>query len=128
MDALLRAILDDNRATVEGLLTADSSLVAGRISEARYSKAFFKKLRERVLQEVRGVLVHSAAGEREPTRAGYTACSARRHFGTRAAQPGWYVYSRPVRLPWGSAPNAPTIRSSNPSPFTSPAAETERPA
>jgi hypothetical protein len=35
MDALLRAILDDNRAMVEGLLTADSSLVAGRVSEAR---------------------------------------------------------------------------------------------
>ena len=36
MDVLLRAILDDNRATVEGLLTADSSLVAGRVSEARF--------------------------------------------------------------------------------------------
>ena len=36
MDALLRAILDDDRATVEGLLTADSSLVAGRVTEARY--------------------------------------------------------------------------------------------
>lgn len=36
MDELLRAILDDNRATVESLLTADSSLIAGRISEARY--------------------------------------------------------------------------------------------
>jgi hypothetical protein len=36
MDALLRAILDDDRATVEALLTADSSLVAGRVSEARY--------------------------------------------------------------------------------------------
>jgi hypothetical protein len=36
MDTLLRAILDDNRATVEGLLMADPSLVAGRVSEARY--------------------------------------------------------------------------------------------
>lgn len=36
MDALLRAILDDNRTTVEGLLTADSSLVAERVSEARF--------------------------------------------------------------------------------------------
>jgi ankyrin repeat protein len=36
MDALLRAILDDNRRTVEDLLTADSSLVAARFSEARY--------------------------------------------------------------------------------------------
>jgi Ankyrin repeats (many copies)/Ankyrin repeats (3 copies) len=36
MDALLQAILDDNRATVENLLTADSLLVAGRVSEARY--------------------------------------------------------------------------------------------
>jgi hypothetical protein len=36
MDALLQAILDDNSATVEGLLTADSSLVAGRVSEARF--------------------------------------------------------------------------------------------
>ena len=36
MDALLQAILDDDRATVERLLTADSSLVAGRVSEARY--------------------------------------------------------------------------------------------
>jgi hypothetical protein len=36
MDALLRAILDDNRATVDGLLTADSSLVAERVSEPRY--------------------------------------------------------------------------------------------
>jgi ankyrin repeat protein len=36
LDALLQAILDDDRATVAGLLTADSSLVAARISEARY--------------------------------------------------------------------------------------------
>jgi hypothetical protein len=36
MDALLRAILDDDRATVQNLLTADSSLVAARVSEARY--------------------------------------------------------------------------------------------
>ncbi|MFN2578352.1 MAG: ankyrin repeat domain-containing protein [Pyrinomonadaceae bacterium] len=36
MDALLRAILDDNRATVERLLKADSSLVAERVTEARY--------------------------------------------------------------------------------------------
>jgi hypothetical protein len=36
MDTLLRAILDDDRATVEGLLTADPSLVSGRVSEARY--------------------------------------------------------------------------------------------
>lgn len=36
MDALLQAILDDNRATVARLLTADSSLVAERVSEARY--------------------------------------------------------------------------------------------
>jgi ankyrin repeat protein len=35
MDTLLRAILDDNRATVEHLLTADSSLVTARVSEAR---------------------------------------------------------------------------------------------
>jgi hypothetical protein len=42
MDELLRAILDDNRATVEGLLTADSSLVAGRVSEARlYDQKIF---------------------------------------------------------------------------------------
>jgi len=36
MEALLQAILDDKRATVEGLLTADSSLVASRVSEVRY--------------------------------------------------------------------------------------------
>jgi hypothetical protein len=36
MDALLQAILDDNHATVESLLTADSSLVAARVSKARY--------------------------------------------------------------------------------------------
>jgi hypothetical protein len=36
MDALLRAILDDKPAAVQDLLTADSSLVAGRVSEARY--------------------------------------------------------------------------------------------
>lgn len=36
MDTLLRAILDDNRATAERLLTADSSLVAEHFSEARY--------------------------------------------------------------------------------------------
>jgi len=36
MDALLRAILDDDRATVERLLTADPSLAAARVSEARY--------------------------------------------------------------------------------------------
>lgn len=36
MDALLRAILDDDRATVRDMLSADSSLVAARISEARY--------------------------------------------------------------------------------------------
>jgi ankyrin repeat protein len=42
MDALLRAILDDNRATVEGLLTADASLVAARVSEARlYDEKIF---------------------------------------------------------------------------------------
>ena len=33
----------------------------------------------------------------------------------------------PETLPFGSSPWAPTIRSSNPSPFTSPAALTERP-
>jgi len=36
MDALLQAILDDDRVTVQDLLTADPSLVAGRVSEARY--------------------------------------------------------------------------------------------
>jgi hypothetical protein len=36
MEELLRAILDDDRATLEGLLAADSSLVAERFSEARY--------------------------------------------------------------------------------------------
>jgi Ankyrin repeats (many copies)/Ankyrin repeat len=42
MDALLRAILDDNRATVEGLLTADPSLVAARVSESRlYDEKIF---------------------------------------------------------------------------------------
>jgi hypothetical protein len=42
MDALLRAILDDDRATVESLLTADSSLVAARVSEARlYDQKIF---------------------------------------------------------------------------------------
>jgi hypothetical protein len=42
MDALLQAILDDNRATVEGLLMADSSLVAARVSEARlYAQKIF---------------------------------------------------------------------------------------
>jgi hypothetical protein len=42
MDALLRAILDDNRATVERLLTADSSLVAACVSEARlYDQKIF---------------------------------------------------------------------------------------
>jgi len=35
MNALFRAILDDNRGTVGRLLTDDSSLVAGRVSEAR---------------------------------------------------------------------------------------------
>jgi ankyrin repeat protein len=42
MDTLLRAILDDNCATVEGLLRADSALVAGRVSEARlYDQKIF---------------------------------------------------------------------------------------
>ncbi len=42
MDELLRAILDDNRATVEGLLTADASLVVARVSEARlYDEKIF---------------------------------------------------------------------------------------
>ncbi|HBB95539.1 MAG TPA: hypothetical protein DC054_09120 [Blastocatellia bacterium] len=42
MDALFRAILDDDRATVEGLLSADSSLVAGRVSEAKlYDQKIF---------------------------------------------------------------------------------------
>src|SRR5437773_4754355 len=36
MEALLQAILDDNRATVQDLLTADSSLVAARVGEARF--------------------------------------------------------------------------------------------
>jgi Ankyrin repeats (many copies)/Ankyrin repeat len=36
IESILRAILDDDRATVEGLLTADASLVAGPVSEARY--------------------------------------------------------------------------------------------
>src|SRR5258708_31458977 len=36
MDALLRAILDDNRAAVERLLTADPSLLGARVSEAKY--------------------------------------------------------------------------------------------
>jgi hypothetical protein len=36
MDPLLQAILDDDRAAVEDLLAADSSLVAERFSEARY--------------------------------------------------------------------------------------------
>ncbi len=36
MDALLRAILDDDRAAVQGMLSADSSLVAVRVSEARF--------------------------------------------------------------------------------------------
>jgi len=36
MDALLRAILDDDRATVQDLLTADSSLFAARVSERRF--------------------------------------------------------------------------------------------
>lgn len=36
MEALLRAILDDNRTQVEDLLRADSSLVTGRVSEAKY--------------------------------------------------------------------------------------------
>ena len=42
MDALLRAILDDDRTTVQGLLTADSSLVSLPLGEARYydSKIF----------------------------------------------------------------------------------------
>lgn len=35
MDALLQAILDDNCATVERLLAADSSLAAGRVSDAK---------------------------------------------------------------------------------------------
>jgi len=35
MDALLRAILDDNRAAVECLLTADSAVVAARVSKAK---------------------------------------------------------------------------------------------
>jgi ankyrin repeat protein len=42
MDELLRAILDDNRATVEGLLTADASLVAARVSESKlYDEKIF---------------------------------------------------------------------------------------
>jgi hypothetical protein len=42
MEALLRAILDDDRATVERLLRADSSLVAARVSEARlYDQKIF---------------------------------------------------------------------------------------
>src|SRR5258708_27279116 len=36
MEALLQAILDDDRATVQYLLTADSSLVAARVGEARF--------------------------------------------------------------------------------------------
>jgi ankyrin repeat protein len=36
MDALLRAILDDDRATVQDMLSADSSLVDVRVSEARF--------------------------------------------------------------------------------------------
>jgi hypothetical protein len=36
MDALLRAILDDDRATVQELLTADSSLVIARVSEPSF--------------------------------------------------------------------------------------------
>jgi len=36
MDALLRAILDDNPAAAEGLLTVDSSLVAAGVSKARF--------------------------------------------------------------------------------------------
>ncbi len=36
MEALLQAILDDDRATVQDLLTADSSLVAARVGEARF--------------------------------------------------------------------------------------------
>jgi ankyrin repeat protein len=42
MEALLQAVLDDKRTTVENLLTADSSLVAGRVSEARlYDQKIF---------------------------------------------------------------------------------------
>jgi len=42
METLLQAILDDNRASVEALLTADSSLVAARVSEARlYDQKIF---------------------------------------------------------------------------------------
>lgn len=42
MDALLRAILDDNRPDVELLLTDDSSFVASRVSEARlYDEKIF---------------------------------------------------------------------------------------
>jgi ankyrin repeat protein len=42
MDELLRAILDDNRATVEVLLTADASLVAARVSESKlYDEKIF---------------------------------------------------------------------------------------
>jgi hypothetical protein len=42
MDALLRAILDDDRATVQHMLAADSSLVAARVSEARlYDQKIF---------------------------------------------------------------------------------------
>jgi hypothetical protein len=42
MDALLRAILDDDRTTVRELVTADSSLVSSRVCEARFydSKIF----------------------------------------------------------------------------------------
>ena len=36
MDALLRAIVDDDRATVHDQLTADSSLVHARVSEPRF--------------------------------------------------------------------------------------------
>jgi hypothetical protein len=36
MDALLRAILDDDSATVHDQLTADSSLVDARVSEPRF--------------------------------------------------------------------------------------------
>lgn len=39
MDLLLQAILDDDRATVDKLVTADPSLVSGGVEEARYYDA-----------------------------------------------------------------------------------------
>ena len=36
MDALLRVILDDDRVMVQDMLSADSSLVAARVSEPRF--------------------------------------------------------------------------------------------